>query len=840
MRTLPQTGSASLIVGASGIVRCVANHVSVNATEYAALWAPVLPPPPTSPPVHVNVTFGHTPTLLAVETNPVFLTVLVLLMLNVTSLVGAAKLRMRYPRGLLYKKDATDLTVHPTMSGVAAHVEMAAVHLHQFALHHHCGNAEGSSVADNAQDPGAGGRVALMGPKEAEAVSALPKLSVRFEIEGDMATFNEKTFLRRLATLVGVEDVMDSAIVSTGSSSHTTIVDVEIRCPDATTLVMTAKTLKKAPGPLGLALGVRLLDSPSVTVPEPPHLRGASAAPGHGHGHGESLTHCRPASHSEVLALTIQERIPSVGGRHNSRRLLLEKKLEGASSLGTLDWQCGMAKSRTGISVTISNAPFAPPTPALEGGIQERISMSGMMTRPSRVSGSLRLRAAAATGRNEPSALMDGLSDETHRCGGLLGALGLSDSQPQELGAREAPAVREGIQERLPPMPGMRRAVTSRRATGEPRLRAQGSIAEALRSFSRSGPSQAEAPTADLTALAPSAASDAAGQPIQERVPRMTGPRTQFVQQEKAADVTPPPSPPEILPKSHVKGKTPSSTSYAKAAGSSLVVNGEKAVARATFEMRLQTKTRVLSATATQQTEVATPQTWDDRSVRDILWGTTREHTLLGCVAAFLFGDSPKLASVPQAAQLLCGSTLGLLFLSCAQLRYAWLGSTWTHVPLENNDEDDIMQRMPLLSSVGIAAALVGWPCVLIARWLFVMPNRLYPRASRAHGILMYGAVWGIVWLTCGALSVGSVSMSNRMDARVLRVDVMVSFALACAVQWFLYEPAALALFASFTLLLKWCTSFEDLPEVKANKVQQKTEQTRQKKANDTEHCNPK
>ena len=38
-------------------------------------------------------------------------------------------------------------------------------------------------------------------------------------------------------------------------------------------------------------------------------------------------------------------------------------------------------------------------------------------------------------------------------------------------------------------------------------------------------------------------------------------------------------------------------------------------------------------------------------------------------------------------------------------------------------------------------------------------------------------------------------------------------------VQWLLFEPAGLLAYALLTLLLKWCTSFEDLPEVKAEKV---------------------
>jgi len=828
MRTLPSAGSESPI-GASGTVRCVANHLLVNATEYAALWTPAVPPPSPSAQPSVNATLAYTPSLLSVEANPVFLSVLVILMLNIASLYGAAQLKLKHPHGLLHKKEP-ELPVHPTTSGVAAHAEMAAVHLHQFALHHHGEHAEHPPAAADPTAPAPSGPLALMGPKEAEASTSLPKLSARFEVEGDVATFDAKAFLRRLATLIGVEDVMDGAVLSAGSSMNTVVIDTEISCPDATTLVMTAKTLKKAPGPLGLALGVKLSESPTVTVPEPPKMATAGIGPRPVESLPSGLQR-RVVGHSEPVAPTIQERIPAVGGRSNqSRRLLVEKRLEGAASgagsakpppnsLGTLDWQFGMPQGRTGLAAA---TPSAPAPPALEGGIQERISMSGM-TRPSRGPGSLRQRAAAATGRTDPLApgatpsLVGGIGSS----GGLLGKLGLSEGQAQELGARDAPAtVRDGIQERLPPMPGMRRTATGRRATGEPRLRAQGSIAEALRSCPPPVPSQAEAPTAaGLAALAPSAAPDAAGQPIQERVPRMA----RAPAEEPA---TPPPSPPEVLPKASGKGKA--APPSMKAGDTSLVVKSEKVVAGAAFETRLQTNPRVLPKGApTQPPEDVDPETWDDRSVRDILWSIVREHTFFGCVAAFLYGDSPKLASVPQAAQLLCASMMGLLLLSCAQLRYTWLGSTWTTTP--PRDEEDVMERMPFLSSVGIAAALVGWPCVLIARWIFLTANRLYKQANRAHGILMYAAAWGIVWLTVGALAIGTISMSTHMDKRVLRVDVMVGWALACAVQWLLYEPAALALFASFTLLLKWCTSFEDLPEVKAVAVKQKKEQLLQK-----------
>ena len=59
-----------------------------------------------------------------------------------------------------------------------------------------------------------------------------------------MGAFDEASFLRRLAYLVGVDDLTNCATLSAGSSGGVAI-DVEIECPDATTLVMAAKTLKK-------------------------------------------------------------------------------------------------------------------------------------------------------------------------------------------------------------------------------------------------------------------------------------------------------------------------------------------------------------------------------------------------------------------------------------------------------------------------------------------------------------------------------------------------------------------------------------------------------------------
>lgn len=472
--------------------------------------------------------------------------------------------------------------------------------------------------------------------------------------------------------------------------------------------------------------------------------------------------------------------------------------------------------------------------------------MTGM-TRASRGPASLRLRAAAvgktesagpvgvslAGGLGAPAALVGGLNDvrlgAQRGATGLLGTLGLSDGDLNEPGARAAapvPPLREGIQERLPPMPGMRRQSTGRRATGEPRLRAQGSIAEALRSCPPPTPPQGDAPTAaGLAALAPSDAPAAARQPIQERVPRFAVPVPPGPLEQEAPP-SPPTSPPEILP----KGKAPPPVPPVKSGTTSLVARSDKAVSAAAHGTRLQTNARVLPNGADE--EDTGPESWDDRSVRLILWGIAREHTVLGFMTAFLLGSEKKLASVPQVVQLLCGAMIGMLFLSCAQLRYTWLGATWVFAPpYEQGVTDNLMDRMPFLSTVGIAAAAISWSCVLITRWLFLMANRMYPQSTREQAILMYGTAWGVVVIVMAALAIGAVDMASNMDAPVVKMDVMVGWALACAVQWLLYEPAGLMVFACVSLLLKWCTSFEDLPEVKAEMVKQQKEQFLLRKA---------
>jgi len=214
--------------------------------------------------------------------------------------------------------------------------------------------------------------------------------------------------------------------------------------------------------------------------------------------------------------------------------------------------------------------------------------------------------------------------------------------------------------------------------------------------------------------------------------------------------------------------------------------------------------------------------------VRDILWGILREHTLVGFMTAFLLGDGPKLATMPQAVQLFCGSVLGLLFLSCAQLRYMWLGATLTPVPAyAQGTPGALMDRMPFLSGVAVMAALVGYPCILVARWMFFLANTAAPLAStsRQERYIIFILAWSLVTIATLALAIGAVNMAGTMDALLLETDVMVGWMLAALVLWLLCEPVALVLFSCIILALKWCTSFEDLPEVKAEVVKQQKQQ---------------
>ena len=122
-------------------------------------------------------------------------------------------------------------------------------------------------------------------------------------------------------------------------------------------------------------------------------------------------------------------------------------------------------------------------------------------------------------------------------------------------------------------------------------------------------------------------------------------------------------------------------------------------------------------------------ETWDDRPIKEIVWGIAREHTLVGFVAAFLYGDGPKLATI-ATTQLFWGCLLGLLFLSCVQIRYVWLAAKWQETNhggtafYDIHTNEMLYDHASVVAGIGMAAALVGWPCVIVARWLFLLVNR--------------------------------------------------------------------------------------------------------------------
>ena len=229
----------------------------------------------------------------------------------------------------------------------------------------------------------------------------------------------------------------------------------------------------------------------------------------------------------------------------------------------------------------------------------------------------------------------------------------------------------------------------------------------------------------------------------------------------------------------------------------------------AAFEGWLVSSTKVLPAgpLVERLPEGVEDVSWDDRSRNEICLGALREHTVVGCVAALLHGvTSPKLPTVPQAAQNFWTAMLGLLFLTVVQLRYRWLGASWESLPLDAT----LAERVTTISYVGIMASFVGWPSLLVLRGLFFATNRAVDGATQAQARLIFGSVWSISMLSCLALAVGAINMSANMDATTVRADVMIGWVIAMSWQWLLIEPVALALLAAAGLLLKWCTTFVD------------------------------
>ena len=910
MRTLPPEGMMLADGGArgsSGYIRCIAKALPASTTEFAALWAPALPPitPPAPPPINGTLPVDAL-LLLPMEANPVFLAIMVILLLDVVSLASAAYLRRNKLKGL-FGNPPLPKEVLPMPAGAAS---LAAVR----------------TAARLGLTMGQGGSMppllALLGPKvaakasteskavegdagsmdikdsadqpttETEDVSSKPEalptveLNARFEIEvPSPEDFDDNAFLRRLSTLVGIDYGLLGGLVSGSAKRGCIVFDAEIRCPDATTLVLAAKTLKKNPAPLGLALGVKLAEGPVVHVPEPPPTPQGDARRGPApsvtsaptgtsqllaeapvtSGAGVQVQQPKPPPRggeklAETMVPTIQERIkPMASSRAGSSVLQRQGFLSSEAFFGVAP----MGGPR-GLDRSPSNATQAALGGGLDSGIQERIPISGI-SRGRRGSSALRLTggsflSGAAAAVDGTMAAGAAVANEASRVvGGVLGGLRLMEddliestpAHPMVQGAssnvKASSAAEGGIQERLPAMPGLRGR--QRRTLN---LGKNDAVGEALRSVPPVGTPSRPGTPGDTAATR---------QPIQERVPRVSGaplgsiaggsmPMPPKAPRPVGRAASPPPSPPPgILPASKgpklIIPEPP--TKGPKIKGGSLAPSSPSA-----FQFRMQTHAQVLpagkssfhEATSTalvKAGEVAAPSTppeekprfrrgtmdditWDDRSVKEIVVGAAREHTLLGFISAFLYGDGPKLATIAQSAQLLWGSLLGLLFLSIVQLRYSWLGATWAGAPLASlataSTTDvpiDYYARLPAISTVAVAAAAISWPCVLIARGLFFVANRAVPAIPPQSSRLIFGASWLIVSVACIALGIGAINMAGNMDAAAINFDVMLSWVLSAGVQWLLLEPSALVLFAAFNLLLKWCTTFEEnLPPLEA------------------------
>lgn len=686
---------------------------------------------------------------------------------------------------------------------------------------------------------------ALMGPSATAAKPSNPTLAAHFEVDGDLSTFDDAALLRRLATLLGIEDAAVGATLSAGANVSTVVVDAEIECPDATTLVMAAKTLKKGIQPLGLALGVRFVSRPMVEVSGegPPGL--ATSASGSGAGiepafpppppgpdtPGASVPSAggpfkRFEKMADQMVPTIQERIPSLAGRGGLSGLggriglgLGVSPSLGSAGPGPMPSTAGsqIARPDAGASALPKCVVQQQPSSPLGApqGIQERIPFSGIGGNARGGRQMLRLRSAQALGGGGMAGLPQGspsgpgppqVSVPTKPPANLLGGLGLGMTSAAESAVPPMPAlpstmVKDGIQERLPAMPGLRKRESRAPSAGK-RLAVAPPPAPAPPSSPPPSP-----PINERMAM-PTAAAPAAAAAITATVAHTAA--VINANMAKPSRSVLPAVPVQVAPKACVgsapvraPNQSPTSTSTAMvlvAAPKGLLVNSSKVMPR---------------KTAPPQPPAPPPARWDDRAPQAIVWGALREHTLIGGVMAILYGDGPKLPTIAQATQLLCCTLLGLLYLSTVQLRYSWYGATWG-VPEAPPDgtRPPLVDRLSTISAVAIAAALACWSSVLMARWLFLFANRANRSLPPRQGQLIYTYVWSIVLLVCGAMAIGAMSMSTNMDKTVVHEDVMLGWILALGVQWVLIEPVFLGLLATGGLLLRWCTAFDDLPSL--------------------------
>ena len=770
--------------GTSAVVRCVLHGLPLQTTEYAALWTLV----PPAPQYNINDS-SLTLSALPLESNPVAVTVIMMVLLNLLTLLVTWKYRHVSQRGMLGEWKSRPKEQFPdSMKPAAFFAKYVKPLLAKLFPKKEASDAS-LAVVPRAGTPSSPARLALKGPVEVRpstpVAAKLPTLLASFNVEGHLATFDDATLLRRLATLLGVPDSNVGATLSMGKLAGQLVVDVEIGCFDARSLVMAAKALRTSVGPLGVALGIKLVDKPRLEVmalPDEPSTEVESSP-------SRRLVERERAA--DAVVPTIQERIPTLALRSGARKAREALPMRGQSSPNL--WE--------------------PPSPLNDPGIQERIPLPGFgAARRSSVNASaMRLRTA--------SGVLSSLGLDTGDLYGAGAIAGAGDSSYSSTRERTpAPSLSDGIQERLPVRQSMRRRKTGELPPASRLGLATDLLGSSQASEGGSSTAQALAQAAAMTALATTT--------MQERVPRL-GPRAPPQSVWSPPPASPPPSPPQVIPYSPSRRGGPPAplalrTTTATTTSTALVVVGGVGADAGWLpqvQMRIPKFTPKFGLTAPPPPKVLPPwskpakleETWDDRSPSEIAWGAAREHTLFGLIAALLWGDGPKLATVAQAAQLVWGSLFGLLYLSCVQLRYGWMGGAW----ISTDEGASLLDRISSISSVALAAALMCWPCVLVARWLFLAANctRRLAVPDSPTSTLVQACVWSAVLGCVLALAISTISVSAYMPGEKVREDAMLGWALAMGSQWLFIEPIAICLFGSFSLFLKWCTDFESVDQ---------------------------
>jgi len=822
--------------------------------------------------------------VLTVESNPVALAVIMMLFFDFLCLLMSWKVRHVSHRGLLGEWKETDKRAF-SFKPKAFYTQYVQPILAKYAPGWKTKDRDRNAIVPRAASKSGdtGAPLALEGAEEAppSPKKKLPTLLASLQVEGELATFDDAAMLRRLATLVGVPDSNVGAVLSNGIAPRSIVIDAEVGCPDATTLVMAAKMLKTGIGALGLALGVKVLERPRIEVM--PMADEATSGDDQKSPNGESSPKRRSYDRlAEAVIPTIQERIPALGGSSRKvRSLSPSSERKPPSGAHISPGPSRSASSKDTLVQPYMSGVVDPSDPG--GGIQERIPLPGFgAARRSAATSALRLRSAATSSAASVLSSLGIAPDED------AGRTGLPFEGPGMQPVAVARSLSDGIQERLPVRPSMRRrAGNSAGRLGNALAIGEDPVLPPLSTACANGISQPPPQSLSLLeSLTPRGVDLSMPIPVpvlQERVPRLgrapppshmlpalgeesrarvraeiqavdraqavehmqsrAGAQREAVALARAAYMaaaesgatstsaewaSPPPSPPQIMP---AHARTPCSfTSACKgglqaepAVGASTTVLTAKgdvdvnALSNAsTWVPRLQERIpkfalqtspgKVMPLAKTWVRPARLEETWDDRSPTEIAWGAAREHTLFGCLATILWGGGPKLASVAQALQLLWASLFGLLYLSCLQLRFHWLGGAWVSVP----DGASLLERLSVVSAVAFGAALVCWPCTLVGRWLFLLANRVQKGSIGSMGMLVEGMAWAIVLSCCLAIAISTMFVSSRMEAEAAREDAMIAWALAMGTQWLVIEPLALVVFALVGMLLKWCTDFED------------------------------